>query len=141
MKASVIHDVALPAAKLWVVIEDFGNISWAPGIERVEVIGSGIGTIRRLHMPGLAEPIDEQLLSIDAASMTMHYAIPRGLPMPLDDYTARARLEKLSETQTRIHWEGDFIPRGISESDASTIIKGIYDQLIGWIIAHVKSTL
>ena len=140
MKASVTHDVALPAAKLWAVIEDFCNISWAPGIERVEIIGSGIGVIRRLHMPGLPEPIDEQLLSIDAATMNMHYAIPRGLPIPLDDYTARARLEKLSDSQTRIHWEGDFIPRGLSEDDASTIIRGIYDQLIGWIIDHVKST-
>jgi carbon monoxide dehydrogenase subunit G len=140
MKATVIHEVSLPAARLWAVIEDFGNISWAPGIERVEIIGSGIGMIRRLHMPGLPEPIDEQLLSMDAASMKMHYAIPRGLPMPLDDYTARAHLEKLSDTQTRITWEGDFIPRGISENDAGAIIKDIYNQLIGWIIDRVKST-
>jgi len=79
------------------------------------------------------------LLSIDAASLTMHYAIPRGLPIPLDNYTARALLEKISDNETRINWEGDFIPRGLSEDDAAAIIKDIYNQLIGWLTDHVKS--
>lgn len=139
MKASVTREVELPAATLWAVIEDFGDISWAPGIERIEVIGSGIGMIRRLHMPGLPEPIDEQLLSIDASSLRMHYAIPRGLPLPLDDYTAQAHLEKLSATTTRINWEGNFIPRGIPEDDAAAIIKDIYNQLIGWLVDHART--
>jgi len=69
----------------------------------------------------------------------MHYAIPRGLPMPLDDYTARASLEKISDTQTRIKWEGDFQPRGIGENDARAIIEDIYNQLIGWLVDHVKA--
>lgn len=139
MKATVIREIPLPAAKLWAVIEDFGNISWAPGIDRVEVIGSGNGMIRRIHMAGLPEPIDEQLVSMDAAAMKMRYAIPRGLPMPLDDYYANAHLEKISDTSTRVSWEGEFNPRGISEDDAGAIIKDIYNQLIDWLSNHAKT--
>lgn len=138
MKATVIREVPLPAAKLWAVIADFGNMSWAPGIDRTEIIGSGIGMIRRLHMAGLPEPIDEQLTAIDAATMTMHYAIPRGLPMPLDDYHAWARLEKISDDATRVHWEGNFNPRGISETDAGAVIEGAFNQLIDWISNHIQ---
>jgi hypothetical protein len=136
MKATVIREIDLPAAKLWAVIEDFGNIGWAPGIDRVEVIGNGIGMVRRLHMAGLPEPIDEELVSIDPAAMKMRYAIPRGLPMPLDDYYATATLEKLSATSTRVHWVGEFNPRGVSENDARNIIEGVYNQLIDWLSGH-----
>lgn len=140
MKATVIREIDLPAARLWAVIEDFGNIGWAPGIDRVEVIGDGIGMIRRLHMAGLPEPIDEQLVSIDPVAMKMRYAIPRGLPMPLDDYYATATLEKLSPNSTRVHWVGEFNPRGISESDAGNIIEGVYHQLIDWLSGHAAKT-
>ena len=139
MQFTVTRDAAFPAAKIWAIIEDFGNIGWAPGIEKVEVIGDGIGMIRRIHMPGLPEAIDEQLVSIDAKTMTMKYAIPRGLPMPLDDYYATAQLEIISPTSTRIHWTADCKPRGMSEKDAEQILKGTYDMLIDWIIKHAAT--
>jgi len=139
MQTTVIRDADFPAAKIWAIIEDFGNIGWAPGIDKVELIGEGIGMIRRLHMAGLPEPIDEQMTAIDASKMTLNYAIPRGLPMPLDDYHAGARLEATSPTTTRIHWFCSATPRGMSDKDAAQMVEGMFNMLIDWIIQHAET--
>ena len=57
VEVHVARDLDFPAATVWALLEDFGDISWAPGIDRIEVIGEGIGMIRRLHMQGM-DPID-----------------------------------------------------------------------------------
>ncbi len=38
------------ADKVWAILGDFGNLSWVPGPDKVEVIGSGAGMIRRIYM-------------------------------------------------------------------------------------------
>ncbi len=39
------RDFDIGAGKVWALLEDFGNISWAPGIDKTEVIGEGVGMI------------------------------------------------------------------------------------------------
>ena len=91
MKVDVERDMAHPAAKVWAVLANFGDLSWAPGTERVEVLGDGIGMTRRIYMPGM-DPIDEVLEALDNEACRLRYSIPRGLPMPLDDYQATVRV-------------------------------------------------
>ena len=133
MQTFVERDVAIPADTLWKTLGDFGNMGWAPGIEKTEVIGQGIGMIRRIHMPNM-QPIDEVLEAIDPQAMCFSYTIPRGLPMPITDYRAEVQLTALPDNKTHIRWSCSGKPEGISDDDVAAIMQGAYDQMIGWLV-------
>ncbi|TNF36837.1 MAG: SRPBCC family protein [Gammaproteobacteria bacterium] len=133
MQTFVEREVPITADKLWGILGDFGNMGWAPGIEKTEVIGEGIGMIRRIHMPNMP-PIDEVLESVDHSAMHFSYTIPRGLPMPIKNYRAEVQLTALPNGSTRIHWACTGKPEGISDADVAAIMQGAYDQMIGWLV-------
>ncbi|MBK6286094.1 MAG: SRPBCC family protein [Gammaproteobacteria bacterium] len=136
MKVDVERDMAHPAAKVWAVLANFGDLSWAPGTERVEVLGDGIGMTRRIYMPGM-DPIDEVLEALDNEACQLRYSIPRGLPMPLDDYQATVRVEALPGGGSRIHWSARAQPRGIDAATASGLMHGSYAQMLDWLDTHL----
>ncbi len=125
------RDLDFPAARVWAVLEDYGNMEWAMGPPRVEVIGEGIGMIRRILMDGM-DPIDEVLESMDPDTMSLSYSIPRGLPLPLTDYRSSARLEELPEGGTRVYWSCQCTPTdpGMSEADTESLMQGTYNALL-----------
>jgi hypothetical protein len=130
--------IAFPAQRVWAVLEDFGNTAWAVGVSRTEIIGEGIGMTRRLYMEGM-EPIDEVLKSIDPQQMTFSYSIPRGLPLPITDYTATARLEALGDTSTRVKWSCECIPEdpGLSYAELEQMIHATYTLLVDLVSSHL----
>ena len=132
------RDIAFPVERVWAVLEDFGNMEWAPGVSRTELIGSGIGMTRRLHMDGM-EPIDEVLESMDAANMTYSYSIPRGLPLPITDYLATARLEALDAHNTRVRWSCECSPvdPGLSPEELETMIHATYNLLVDMVSQYL----
>jgi carbon monoxide dehydrogenase subunit G len=131
-------DLDFPAATVWALLEDFGDINWAPGIDKIEVIGEGIGMIRRLHLAGM-EPIDEQLESMDASNMSFGYTIPRGIPMPVTDYSANAKVTAIDDGRCHVDWYGRATPQGASDEEAAAMIRGAYEMLLQWVDEHLKS--
>ncbi len=133
------RNVDVSALKAWQLLENFGDISWAPGIEKVEQLGDGIGMIRRIYMPGM-EPIDEQLLERNAEKMWFKYAIPRGLPMPMSDYTAEGKVVDLGDGRCRLEWLGRCEPNeGLTEEDAENVLEQTYVMLLDWIAAELTA--
>ena len=132
VQATVSRELPFPAHHVWNLLEDFGNIHWAPGIDQLEIIGEGIGMIRRLHINGLEEPIDEQLEAMDSQAMTFSYVIPTGLPFPLKNYRAISSLTANGNTTT-VTWRSDCEPDGLSIEDSEAMLEGTYNQLIDWI--------
>ncbi|WP_269619161.1 SRPBCC family protein [Zhongshania sp. BJYM1] len=132
VEAHLTRDFNFPASKIWGLLENFGDINWAPGIDKIEIIGEGIGMIRRLHITGM-DPIDEQLTAQDSSAMTFAYDIPRGIPMPVTDYSANAKVTALDDTRCRVDWYGRAEPTGVSEEDAIAMIAGAYEMLLQWI--------
>ena len=128
----------LPADTVWELVADFGNLSWAPGIDKQENIGEGIGMIRRLHIKGMGA-IDEVLETCNHDNMTMSYTIPQGLPLPLDNYRATAKVVPINDGQCRIEWRSDcMVKSGTNEEDAKKLLEQTYKQLIGWIISYLS---
>lgn len=132
VEVHVARDLDFSAETVWALLEDFGDISWAPGIDRIEVIGEGIGMIRRLHMQGMA-PIDEQLAFMEAENMAFGYTIPSGIPMPVTDYSANAKVTPLENGRCHVDWYGRATPAGASEEEAAAMIRGAYDMLLQWV--------
>ena len=88
VELTVIRNISASVDAVWAVLDDYGNLSWIPGADNVEVIGEGVGMTRRLHMPGLDSPIDETLTAKDIAAKTFSYTIPKNAVIPFDDYNA-----------------------------------------------------
>lgn len=127
-----------PASAVWAVLEEFGNLDWTEGVERIELIGDGVGMIRRLFMPGM-DPIDEQLTAVDSEAMWFSYDIPRGIPLPVSNYSAEAKVVALDDARCEVRWVGRAEAEGVSEDEAAAAIVSTYDMLFDWLQAHMDS--
>lgn len=132
LEVHVSREWDIPAERVWDLLADFGDISWADGIDRVEVVGDGVGMARLIYMADMP-PIEEVLTSRDAEAMTFSYDIPRGIPMPLTNYSANAKVTPLGAGCCRVDWYGRAQPEGMSDADALAMLEGTYDMLLGWI--------
>lgn len=133
------RDFDFAAEKVWALLENFGDIGWAPGVDRTELIGEGIGMTRRLHLAGM-EPIDEVLTAMNKTAMTFAYDIPRGIPIPVKQYSANAKVSALSADRCRVDWYGRAEPVGVSDDDAVAMIQGTYEMLLQWIGEHLTKS-
>ncbi len=122
--------IEAPLAQVWAILADFGNIDWIEGPESVEVVGSGVGMIRKLKIPGIKQPIDEVLEHLDAVNASLRYSIPKHPVVPFENYNATISLSAPSEEKTAIVWEATFTSEKMSEADASSIMHGNYSRML-----------
>ena len=52
VEAKLVRELDFPAQRVWAVLEDFGNMEWAMGPPKVEVLGTGEGMTRRILREG-----------------------------------------------------------------------------------------
>jgi hypothetical protein len=93
VRCSYTQSLNLPADRVWARFSRFGEISWLPGIERVEVSGDGVGMIRSLYIPGLDDPIEETLESLDDAHRQFSYRVKKNPFVPYNEYHATVTVE------------------------------------------------
>ena len=94
--------------KLWALVSDFSNLSWYSPAEKVEKVGSGIGEIRRIIMPGMPTAIEERLLELDPKQHQLVYEVLENEINIMQDYTVTASLRSASSTSTTALWHGQF---------------------------------
>ena len=100
------HQVSVNAGPetVWQAMRDYGDLSWAQGIDEVVVEGEGIGMVRNVRLTGSEDWIQERLVARDDQAMTFSYAID-GDGMPgFANYSAHVRVEP-AEGGCIIHWE------------------------------------
>ncbi|MDY0007299.1 MAG: SRPBCC family protein [Spongiibacteraceae bacterium] len=136
IEVTVERDLDAPLARVWALLEDFGNLDWFPGWTRIDVIGSGVGMLRRIHMEGM-DPIDEKLESLDPAARTFSYSIPN-IPMPVTDYRADVRVTG-TDNGCRIIWRCQAKPAGIPAADAKAMLEGVYSDMISKLEAAARN--
>ena len=139
VKVELVRDMDHPAGKVWAVMEDFGNLSWA-GAPRVEVVGEGVGMTRKVIMEGM-DPIEEVLETMDPATMSFTYTIPRGMPLPVTDYRSGCRVESRGDTQSRVYWSCTCTATddNMSESDVQALLEGTYSGMLDGLDAHLSA--
>ena len=134
---TVQKEIPVSAARAWELLADFGDISWAPGMDNVEVEGQGVGMVRRIHLPD-AQPVEEKLEVLDPQTRTIVYSIPAGIPMPVTNYRATARVVDLGGNKCRIDWQCSAQEAGVSAEEAENIVRGFYGMLLGWIADELE---
>lgn len=135
---TVQRELPVAADRAWALISDFGDISWIPGMDKVEVSGEGPGMVRAIHMPGDAPPITERLESLDDENRVLEYTVPSGIPMPATDYKAWAKVVPLGDDRCRIDWNCKAQEVGVSPQEATAMAAGFYNQLLDWVAAELQ---
>ena len=128
VKATVSRDINFGADKVWAVLADFGNLSWVEGPEKVEVIGEGMGQIRRLFIPGM-DPFDEVLEAIAHSPKTLGYSIPKNAVIPFDNYHATVVVSG-DEASSHIDWSCELDNGAVPAADAQAMMEGNYTMLL-----------
>jgi len=137
MEVHVQRELQHGADAVWALLADFGNMSWAPGIPRLEVEGQGVGMVRKIYMDDGPNSIDEQLEVLDSERRYLEYSIPGNNPMPVSDYRASAEVTPLGEGRCRIDWRSRATPAGMSEAEVREILESTYGMMLDWIETHL----
>jgi carbon monoxide dehydrogenase subunit G len=125
------------AEQVWGVIADFGDVSWVPGVEKVELEGEGVGMIRHLTVPVFPQ-LHERLEAIDHETMTLDYSIPEVAYLNVTDYHARAQVKGLGERRCRVVWSGRAEAEGAEEAEAAAKTEAFYEAILTWIPEHLE---
>lgn len=124
--------------KVWAILGDFGNLSWVPGPEKVEVIGSGIGMIRRLYMSGMA-PFDEILQSLSADQKTFSYTVPQNTFIPFDNYNADVTVSEVTDSTSQVIWHCTLDSGDMPEADAKSMMKATFEMMLNALADTVEN--
>ena len=96
--------VSNSAQEVWAAMRDYGDLSWAQGVDEVVVEGDGVGMLRKVRTAGSSDFILERLTARDDEAMTFSYAIEGDGLAGLSHYNAHVRAEPC-EDGCIIHWQ------------------------------------
>ncbi len=132
VEASVEREFDTPANALWAILADFGDISWIPGLEKVELEGEGVGMIRHVTVPGMPQ-LHERLDAIDHDRMVLDYSLPAVAYLKVKDYRARAHVIGLEAGRCRLVWSCTSEPDGVTQAEATANTEAFYAMVLTWI--------
>ena len=113
--------------QVWQLLADFGGIAkWADPqlIKSCEADGNAVGATRTIVLAD-GGVIKERLDALQPDVHRFTYAIVGESPLPLDHYSATVKLTA-TEAGTHVDWVSTFEPRGVSQAEAETLVRGIY---------------
>jgi hypothetical protein len=108
---------------VWGKIADFGGIgAWAPGLDKCELEGEGVGSVRRITMGGME--IAERLEKLDEAGRSLTYSIIEG-PMPVENYLATITITEAGDERSHILWTCTFDAPNLTDEQARGMAGGM----------------
>jgi carbon monoxide dehydrogenase subunit G len=147
-KADETITINAPAAKVWGIIKDYGDMAWLPAVKSTTVDkANDIGSVRVLTLQD-GGTITEELKKYDAGKMSYGYKITdmstaktithagkeEKVPvLPVDNYTANIDVEAQGDT-TVVNWHGAFYraytnnepPAEMNEDAANSAVKAVF---------------
>jgi hypothetical protein len=136
IEVEVEREYDFSAAAVWAVFADFGNVSWVPGVEKVELEGEGIGMIRHLTVPVLPT-LHERLEVLDHAEKVLEYSIPNVEHIQVKNYRARAQLVDLGAGRSKVLMSCKAEAVG-PDAEAIEKTRAFYGVMLGWIDDFLK---
>jgi len=125
--ANASANITIPASAdtVWRLIGGFDSLpDWLPYIPKSEA--SEGGRVRTLANPA-GEAIVERLIAFDEAGRSYSYAI-LSAPFPVEGYSSTLRVVDAADGSARVEWSGEFTPVGVSNEEASSLFRGIYED-------------
>lgn len=132
VEVEIEREYEFAADVVWALLADFGNVSWIPGIEKVDLEGEGVGMVRHLTVPVFPQ-LHERLEAIDHGAKVLEYSIPAVEYISVKNYGARAQVVDQGRGRCRVLWSCKAEAEGASEAEASEKTKAFYEAMLGWI--------
>ncbi len=132
IEVRVERELEFGADAVWAVIADFGDVSWVPGVEKVELEGEGVGMIRHLTVPVFPQ-LHERMDAIDHEQMILDYSIPAVAFIAVKDYYARAKVVPIDSERCRVIWSCRAEADGVEDAEAVSKTEAFYDAVLTWI--------
>ncbi|CAM2904206.1 Phthiocerol/phthiodiolone dimycocerosyl transferase [Legionella steigerwaltii] len=128
-KASVKKDINASADKVWQIIGDFEQVHhWVEDVAAIEIVGSGIGCLRKLHVDDHTM-VEEQLLKLDDRNRIISYGSVN-TELPFEDYIATIEVHKLDITHCYVTWVSTFTPVGMTDEEAVKLLEENYSRYL-----------
>lgn len=124
---------------VWDVLGAFGELGWIPAVTRVELLGSGVGAVRRVFTA--SGHVDERLDSHDTAAMRYAYSIPGPMPYPVRDYRVQVRIVPNGTAACAVTWRAEFMPDGVPVADAERLMTSVYASIADWAEQELRRRL
>ncbi len=132
VEVCVERELDVEADKVWAILANFSDISWIPGLEKVELEGEGVGMIRHVTAPGMPV-LHERMDAIDHETMTLDYSVPAVEYLRVKDYRARARVVGLDGGRCQLIWSCECEPDGVTQAQATSNTEAFYQMVMGWV--------
>jgi hypothetical protein len=125
-QASASIDIAAPPDQVWQLIGGFNSLpNWLPYIPKSEL--SEGGRVRHLVNPD-GQTIVERLEAFDNVARSYSYSILQA-PFPVTGYQSTLCVQATDGGKgSRVKWSGQFIPKGVSDREASRLFQSIYED-------------
>lgn len=127
------HDFDAPATLLWDILQDFAHIErWWPThdpavqIDRVELVGEGVGTIRHIYNVGYPDPVSERLDFLDPATKTYKLSIVGDPPVGITYYQATGVIESLPGGRSRLNYSSELTTESGNPDEADAWLRMAY---------------
>ncbi len=137
-QAMATRDLPVPADRVWSLIGGFGSLpDWLPYIPHSQLMEGG--RVRRLATPD-GSVIVERLIAFDHVGRSYTYAILEA-PFPVVDYLSTLSVGELPDKSgSRVEWLGRFRPVGVSDGNASSLFRDIYEKGLADLAAVLART-
>ena len=127
MKVNMETTVNASADKVWETIGDFNGLpEYVEAVINSQIQGEGIGTERTLTLSDGGEII-EKLEDYNPEDKMLKYSIVNS-PLPVENYVSTMKVLAMGDDQCKVEWMSTFDAKGASETDAKSVIEGIYSM-------------
>ncbi len=126
-----------PPAKVWGIIQNFGDMSWHPAVKSdTATNGNTVGSVRTLDLGG--PKLIESLTKYDATKLRYSYRItddPNNVKtLPVTKYSSSLSVKKGAKGSTTVTWTGRFLradpsptpAAGQDDESAVKAVTGVY---------------
>lgn len=126
----VSKNVALPRAKVFAALNDFGGVAkiLPDAIKSCELIGSGIGSVRHIVLADGGK-VSERL-EMSHGDSVFAYSIVANTALPVENYFACVTLADDGKGGTNAVWSSNWTAKGASEAEIRPMLEGLYAALL-----------
>ena len=128
---SVSKNLALPRAKVFAALADFGGVKKILGdaVSSCELVGSGIGSIRKIKLAA-GGGVDERLEVLHDNTVFAYSIIANHDGLPVDNYFAVVTLADDGKGGTHATWSSNWVAKGAPAADIKAALEGLYNALL-----------
>lgn len=147
-KVEITREINAPADKVWSVVSNFQDLSWIPGVAKVEGSGNDVGATRTITLEN-GEQLTENLDKFDAGKMMLMYraAGDNVKFLPVTNYSSRLTVKDAGGGKSTVTWWGAFYrgypnndpPPELNDETAVKAIEGLYNAGLDSLKAKIES--